>query len=107
VQRQSSDCNAIVYGSLLRGLHSIDLWPRKRPEDIHISIQELRQKLEALRISTLLGHRDGFGVYTNHSRCSIPNYREEICEVLLSIADPVLDSHRQHMKAPKYGSQRC
>jgi hypothetical protein len=86
----------MVYGSLTRSLQKIGLFPRKNATNVYISIDALVSKLEGVAIRrpyTMGAYKRG-----NHYNCAIPSYKEDIAKVVSTIADPVLDSHRQHME---------
>ena len=85
-------CDAIVCGSLVIGLHAIGLWPHKSADTINISVRDLASKLNSLKIwnfPTSIGY---------HRQCSLRGSRDQIASVLSSIPDPVLESHRLHVR---------
>ncbi|KAE9371891.1 hypothetical protein N431DRAFT_377959 [Stipitochalara longipes BDJ] len=97
--KESSACDAIIYGSYTRGLQKIGLWPRKNIEDIHISIQELASMLSSIEIYQYAVHNSyGYGYEDKHT-CSPGDIKKEVSSQLKNIADPVLESHRRHMAA--------
>ncbi|CZR64670.1 uncharacterized protein PAC_14568 [Phialocephala subalpina] len=99
-KRQYADrdkCDAIVYGSLVLGLQSINLYPRKCPEDIAISINELAHQLKQLNILRL-PCKDG--VKSDHGTCGIfKSVTIAIDRALLCTGDPSQQSHYTHMRA--------
>lgn len=101
-QRRSEQkvCDALVYGSLIRGLQIAGLWPRKKPEEIHVSINQLASTLESLEIFDL-SDVGSYYANTNHISCSIRNFQGQVRTDLLGIPCPVLDSHYRHMDAQK------
>ncbi|KAF8855126.1 hypothetical protein BDZ45DRAFT_805227 [Acephala macrosclerotiorum] len=99
-------CDALAYGSLVRGLQIAGLWPRKKPEEIHISIDQLASTLESLEIFVLPGADSSYDYgysKTNryHDSCSVHNFIEQVRPALSGIQFPVPDSHRRHMEAQK------
>jgi hypothetical protein len=85
------DCDAMVLGSFIRALQELGVLPkvaanRMNIKILRISIEELSHKLSTLAIKS------------PHSQCSVSPLKEQIAEKLRSIPDPVLDSHRRHMK---------
>jgi hypothetical protein len=100
--RQNSykvECDAMIYGSLVRGLQVALLWPRKKPQDITRSVRELVSDLRLISIFKYpLGEHDHNGHLTEpHENCAVANFNEEIQSVLKSIPSPVSESHRTHM----------
>lgn len=85
------ECDAIVYGSLLRGLQELDLWPRKPADTIKISVNELASQLQSLY--NYVYPRSG------HDSCNLAfRLRDQIASTLSSVPNPVLASHRRHMR---------
>lgn len=81
----------MVLGSFIRALQRLGVLPevaaiRMKINILGISIEELAHKLSTLAIKS------------PHSLCSVSLIKEQIAEKLRSIPDPVLDSHRRHMK---------
>lgn len=87
----SKECDAIVCGSLVIGLHAIGLWPQKSADTINISARDLASKLDSLRIWK-------YPTLKYHYRCSELGLRDQIASMLSSISNPVLESHRRHMQ---------
>jgi hypothetical protein len=89
------DCDFIVLGSFIRGLQDLAVLPRHENK-IHInilkmSVEELAHKLSTMRVKS------------PHSQCSVSPLRDIITERLREMPDPVLDSHRRHMKVQSGG----
>lgn len=85
------NCDAMVLGSFIRALQRLGVLPEVAANTmkiniLNISIEELAHKLSTLAIKS------------PHSLCSVSPIKEQIAEKLRSMPDPVLDSHRQHMK---------
>lgn len=90
----SRECDAMVYGSLLRGLQEFDLWPRKSADTIKISVDALALQLQSLGI--FVYPADDF---SDHFSCNLVNsLRDRVASTLSSIPNPVLTSHRRHMQ---------
>ena len=102
---RQKDCDALVYGSLIRGLQIAGLWPRKKPEEIHISIDQLASTLDSLEIFVLpdidSGYRHDYRTNHNHASCSVHNFKQQVHTALSGIPYPVLDSHYRHMEAQR------
>lgn len=92
VSCHSEECAATVCGSLVIGLHAISLWPQKSADTINISVQDLASKLDSLRIWK---HPENRGY---HYECGELGLSGQIASMLSSIPDPVLESHRRHMR---------
>lgn len=99
-------CDAMTYGSLALGLYRIGLWPRKTPEEIHLSVKELGENLRSLSTFYYLDDYSRYGRHA-HQSCSSRHFKTEISEVLSHIPDPVLDSHRRHMETQRTGGPKC
>ncbi|KAE9371890.1 hypothetical protein N431DRAFT_341880 [Stipitochalara longipes BDJ] len=84
------DCDAIVLGSFVRGLQELNVLP-KMGNKIHTNIIRMSVEEFADKLSTM-------GIRSPHSQCAVSPLKEAIAEKLLRIPDPVLDSHRRHMK---------
>jgi hypothetical protein len=78
-------CDAITYGSLLRGLDIIKINPKMELNDLHLGLKYLAKKLSACEI------------YGNHIECFATDIKKEVTNILAGIGDPVLDSHRHHI----------
>jgi hypothetical protein len=93
------ECDAIVYGSLLISLQSISLWPQKKPEEIHMSVNQLVLKLRSVKTIKLPVYAE-YRLYDappDHGECSLVDYKWKIDTVVARIESPVLDSHLKHM----------
>jgi hypothetical protein len=93
------ECDAIVYGSLLISLQSISLWPQKKPEEIHMSVNQLVLKLRSVETIKMPVYPK-YGSYDappDHGKCSLGDYKGKIDTVVARIGSPVLDSHLKHM----------
>jgi hypothetical protein len=140
-------CDAIKYGSLLKELQRLDLWPRKSAVDIKLSVQDLAEKLSEFRVLSFefpcrhvakenkrleMEHEQLFKkvhgsqhkyedykgldipsvgplktlnsplTHSEHGDCLPSTYRTAASRIVSTVMDPVLDSHRLHMK-----TQRC
>lgn len=89
---EKSQCDALTYGSLLLRLQSLQLWPRKSSTDINISINNLVEKLKAVKVISFPS-RSRYG----HGRCGLGDYWESISSVTTSIPGPKLSSYPRHM----------
>lgn len=79
---------------LLRGLQEFDLWPRKSADTIKISVHELALQLQSLGIYVYPTND-----FSDHFNCNLVNrFRDQIASTLSSIPNPVLASHRRHMR---------
>lgn len=98
--RKTEDCDSLVYGSLIRGLRKVGVWPKVDPNDITISIRSICADLENVKIGTFAeaSGNSYCGQYQHH-QCSIPSLHEEVKGIILSNPDPVLEAHRKHMKS--------
>ncbi|MCJ1368297.1 hypothetical protein MMC16_007439 [Acarospora aff. strigata] len=96
-RENSKECDALVYGSLLRGLQEADLWPRKSSKTVHISVQELASKLNSLNIFIYPQDRRRHSS-SSHYNCNWAERKDLVANTLSSIPDPVLESHSRHMQ---------
>jgi hypothetical protein len=85
-----------VYGSLMRGLRKVGIWPRMSPDDVLFSLESLYSGLKDMRIGVF---HSGHKAYQAHHDCAIQSLEHELLEVMSSITDPVLKEHRNHMKS--------
>lgn len=96
-------CDALVYGSLVLGLVSKDLFPRKDVEDILISVSELKKCLMAIKLRSYLEADRSYSSYSSqmieHYGCGRKSFHDRLEQVLVKIPNPVLASHLQHIKA--------
>lgn len=88
----TKECDAITCGSLVIGLHAIGLWPQKSADTINISVRDLASKLGSLRILKYYDRN------YEHNHCGLVRLSGKIASTLSSIPDPVLESHRRHMR---------
>ena len=96
----ADQCDTLVYGSILRGLHALDLWPRRSFDTINISLQGLVTQLQSLKIFTYPGDRDAYGYQrsNSHHSCDWQEKNNVIAVTLSSMPNPVLESHHRHMQ---------
>lgn len=88
------ECDAMVYGSLLKSLQELDLWPRKSADNIKMSVDLLASRIESLGIYVY-----PMNDFSDHFNCNlVPRFRDRIPSLLASIPNPVLASHRRHMR---------
>jgi hypothetical protein len=85
-------CDAIIYGSLLRGLDLHDLYPEIKPEDVHLSVTSLAEIISKLEIFPYYSAKGGV-----HDDCSMSDFSSGTASVLSNIGSPVLESHLRHM----------
>lgn len=79
------------------------LYPRKNPESIASSVFALRDLILGIKLRHPPPTGQSHNRYTSlsdiHRDCSGLDFSEQIKTVLAKPLDPVLDSHRVHMKA--------
>jgi hypothetical protein len=88
------NCDAIIYGSLTLGLKKCGLWPQKLGQEVSLSVEELATKIENIPISAYSAPYNRSGPHN----CSGRDLRAEVDRVLRVDPQPVLESHRIHMK---------
>ncbi|KAE9364482.1 hypothetical protein N431DRAFT_447657 [Stipitochalara longipes BDJ] len=86
-------CDAIIYGSLLRGLDIHDLHPDMKPEDVRLSITALAEIMSKLKMYPYYSANGGV-----HDDCSLSEFASATASILSNIGSPVLESHVRHMK---------
>ncbi|KAL7269957.1 hypothetical protein RUND412_007345 [Rhizina undulata] len=96
-------CDALVYGSLIRGLQIAGFWPRKKPEETHVSIDQLASTLDGLEIFVMprIHQYDYYEVGSEHNSCSVHNFKQQVSGALSDIQYPVVGLHYRHMEAQK------
>ena len=95
----SRACDAIAYGSLLRGLQINNLDLSMAADDFHTPLVDVAHKLASLTVHVYLSNQV-FGVQ-DHSKCFTTNIKEEVGAIMASVEDPVLESHVCHMAAQR------
>lgn len=85
-------CDAIIYGSILRGLDLHDLHPFMMPEQVGLSITALAEVISKLEIYPYYSAKGGV-----HDDCSLSDFASATASVLSNIGSPVLESHLRHM----------
>ncbi|KAH8802901.1 hypothetical protein F5884DRAFT_489470 [Xylogone sp. PMI_703] len=95
-ERQDQEaCDTLVYGSLVRGLQYFHLWPRKTPDQVTMSVDQISTVLITLKIHIFYSDRDHF----SHKNCSnVEPFRTQVHSTVATIPSPVQKSHLQHMK---------
>ena len=95
-QRDSfqEECDSIRYGSLLRELARIKLWPQIRADSCSLSVTSLISKISEMRAK----HLGGKG---NHWPCSHMNFPTKFNSITSAMPDPVCEQHRRHMEAAR------
>jgi hypothetical protein len=86
-------CDAIIYGSLLRGLDIHGLHPDMKPEDVHLSVTALGEIISKLEIYPYYSAKGGV-----HDDCSLSDFASATASVISNIGSPVLESHVRHME---------
>ena len=81
----TQECDALAYGSLLKRLQELGLSPRKSPDTINISVQDLASQLDSLRVFVYPARNN-----TSHHHCGLRSLKDKIASTLSSI--PVLVS---------------
>jgi hypothetical protein len=87
-------CDALVYGSVTISLVKEGLWPKKAAEDIYCSVAKVAGMISSVKVFDLPG-------YTDHTYCGKRNYAEDVLTILRGIPNPILDSHKVHMKVQR------
>jgi hypothetical protein len=87
-------CDALVYGSLTISLFKVGLWPKKAAEDIYCSVETVAYMIRSVKVLGLPG-------YSDHTYCGKRNYAEYVLTILREMPNPILDSHKVHMKVQR------
>jgi hypothetical protein len=90
-------CDSIIYGSLLLGLQNLGLWPPKTAKNIDTDFESLVSSLNSLEIEHL-PYYPNIILSENHSACCVKDFKSQILSVLEGMGDPVLESHRIHIR---------
>jgi hypothetical protein len=69
-QGSNPACDAIIYGSLLRSLQRVDLWPRKDPKVLRTSVNDLAIVIRALKVHILPpnSHNNSYDYHNHYNR---------------------------------------
>lgn len=90
-------CDVLVYGSLLKGLHKIDLWPQNSPESLEISVYDLAAQLLSIQIFIYpKGPRYASGSET-HEECQLAKMKSEVDALLLTTPKQVMGIYNQYI----------
>jgi hypothetical protein len=90
-------CDAVIYGSIARGIQKTSLWPLTTSDKFKLSIEGMVNMLKAIKIHCLQEPR-GKSVEWSHINCKTLNMDLVVAEILEAVWNPVLDCHRLHMK---------
>jgi hypothetical protein len=91
-------CDSIIYGSLLLGLQTRGLWPPKTAKDIDTDFESF--------VSSHLPCYPNNVLTVDHSGCCVKDFKSQILSVLEGMGDPVLDSHRVHIRIQRDEAER-
>ncbi|KAE9371869.1 hypothetical protein N431DRAFT_410930 [Stipitochalara longipes BDJ] len=87
--RKEPVCDSTIYGSLLRGLQLHQIDPNVDPDNLHISVNELGVKLNAIQIHV---HPNASSYSSlSHTNCFTTNIKQEVDCIMASIEDSVLE----------------
>lgn len=78
-----SACDASICGSLILGLHGLELFPLASQKLLTISVNKLVTTLNSLRIHTIKGN-----AYTNHSSCDFSKVIFQQVDTTLRLPSP-------------------
>jgi hypothetical protein len=98
-------CDSIIYGSLLLGLQTRGLWPPKTAKDIDADFESFVSSLSSLEIEHLPCYPNNV-LTMDHSGCCVKDFKSQILSVLERMGDPVLDSHRVHIRIQRDEAER-
>lgn len=90
---------SVQESTLLMSLQTFNLWPRKSPNAITVSLLDLASQLSSLQVFTYPSERHYGSI--SHDGCSLTDMKDSIANILTRIPSPVLESHRQHMQKRK------
>ncbi|KUJ06373.1 uncharacterized protein LY89DRAFT_743852 [Mollisia scopiformis] len=96
---QPEACDALIYGSLVFRLGALRLFPRRKVEDLLLSVTGLSLALKATKLREYPKEHPTFGQPVTHEKCRGKEFSEQVDEVLAKPFDPVLEMHRMHLKA--------
>ncbi|PVH77246.1 hypothetical protein DL98DRAFT_534993 [Cadophora sp. DSE1049] len=85
-------CDLFTFGSFTLNLMALELWPRKQPQDIKISVNRLSELLRHFGVARLGDDED-------HGSCGGDSYEKNVTQVLDNVPDPTLECHMRHMKS--------
>jgi hypothetical protein len=98
-------CDSIIYGSLLLGLQSRGLWPPRTAKDIDTDFETFVSSLSSLEIEHLPCYPNN-ALTVDHPGCCVKDFKSQILSVLEGMGDPVLESHRVHIRIQRDESER-
>jgi hypothetical protein len=93
-------CDALVYGSVARGLQRASLWPLTNSFDITLSIEEFAKVLSEITIFHMPEPR-GKNFSYSHVNCNSLNLKVSVKRILEGVGNPVLECHWMHMRAQR------
>lgn len=97
---EAEACDALIYGSLARGLQKANLWPLKNPNEIYLSVEELADVLRNIRIFFMPEPR-GKDFNACHSSYNMVNLRVGVMRMLDNMECPVEECHWVHMRGQR------
>lgn len=93
-------CDALIYGSVARGLQRASLWPLTNSFDVKLSIEEFAKALNEITIFHMPELR-GKNFSYSHVNCNSLNLKVGVKRILEGVGTPVLECHGVHMKAQR------
>ena len=92
-EHRNEDCDALLYGSLIRELEKFRLYPQKSAKDIQISVDALSKQIASILLSELPNTGHG-----HHTLCGTRFFRDAVNKVVTGVSCPVLDTHHDHLE---------
>lgn len=102
--QSSKECDSLVYGCLIRGLRSLELFPEHaKAWQIEWSVTAFADKLHALRCFAYPYNYSGHHNNQSHSSCSFTLAFADQIEAILDQKEPsgVLEAHLTHIGEQK------
>lgn len=93
---EAEECDAVVYGSLVRGLQRLDLWPMKDPYDIPYNVNTLTNKMRDLHLIKPNSSPNSDAI---HGLCGFAGpILHYIYAIMRANQSPVVESDLRHME---------
>ena len=99
--RNRSECDAIVLGSMVRGLRAhFALMGPPPPSYMKWSVNRLKEFLSSIKVITYpRSFNENGAVAEAHNSCNLGNdLRQELLKIMGDIPSPLQENHVEHMK---------
>ena len=91
------ECDALTFRSLVLGLRSLKLWPKKKASEIASSVEEIAQGMREIKIFPY-PNVNGYSRRLDHEVCNFQNQlRNSTGMILKTLPSALKSSHTRHL----------